>query len=394
MTKEQALENKIRVQKEGGEAWFNSNGIGALEWCTGVGKTKASLDILDRCRGEWLQQYDSPLQTIIITPTEEMRDIDWPEEFVRWNISQENVKIVCYSSYAKQDLSKYDLIILDEYHKMTEKNLLKLQDATQNKRLMLLALSATLPSKIKYEEDRGRIELMRSLIPTVHKITVDEAVDLGLVANFEIFVLKFFLDAFNSTVLAGSKVKPFKQTEKAAYSYLTKNVQRSMYAKNPNFKFVAISKRMNFMYNLPSKLKLAKKILEKIQDENKRTVVFAGSIDQANELCGQHVYHSESSRDALEKFQRKEISLLGAVKALNEGKNLTEPDQAIIVQVDSVDRNLVQRIGRIIRIRYNNMQFKARIIILVAANTVDETWYESAIKDFETSRIQINFVQV
>jgi superfamily II DNA or RNA helicase len=111
-------------------------------------------------------------------------------------------------------------------------------------------------------------------------------------------------------------------------------------------------------------------------------------------LCGDKVYHSESSRDALDKFQKKEISLLGAVRALNEGKNLTEPDNALIVQVDSVDRNLVQRIGRLVRVRYDNLSHKARIIILVAIDTADENWYTSAISDFDSRRIKETLVKV
>lgn len=77
-----------------------------------------------------------------------------------------------------------------------------------------------------------------------------------------------------------------------------------------------------------------------------------------------------------------------------EGKNLTEPDNAIIVQVDSVERNLVQRIGRLVRIRYDNLQHKARIIILVAKDTADENWYNAAISDFDSKRITETLVRV
>lgn len=41
-----------------------------------------------------------------------------------------------------------------------------------------------------------------------------------------------------------------------------------------------------------------------------------------------------------------------------------------------------------VRKRYDNPEFKAKIIIMVAVKTADEKWYKSAIKDFETSRIK------
>lgn len=73
---------------------------------------------------------------------------------------------------------------------------------------------------------------------------------------------------------------------------------------------------------------------------------------------------------------------------------MIEPDQALVIQVDSKERNLVQRIGRIVRKRYDNPDFKARIVILVALLTADENWFKEAIKDFETSRIKEYIVRV
>ena len=58
------------------------------------------------------------------------------------------------------------------------------------------------------------------------------------------------------------------------------------------------------------------------------------------------------------------------------------------MQLDSTERALTQRIGRMVRKRYDNSEFKAKIIIMVALKTADEKWYKSAIRDFETSRIK------
>lgn len=399
MTKEQALENKVRIQKEAEEAWLENEGYGCAELATGCGKTKIAISCIESIRHLWHQSDKGSPQILIVVPTEEMRDIDWPEEFSKWDTDISNIKFVCYAALLKEKLDKYAMIIYDECHRVTIPNLRKLETLLEfPTRPYVLGLTATLP-KVAYPDDMERVHLLKRLFPTIYKITTDEAVDMGLIADFEVHVIKFNLDSVNKNIKAGSKLKPFDTTELAHYKYLTKKLQIASMAaradkRKEGFRFSAISDRAQFLYNLPSKLRLATLCLEKITSSNSRTVVFAGSIEQANVLCGDMVYHSKSNRDALEKFQKKEISLLGAVRALNEGKNLSEPDNALIVQVDSVDRNLVQRIGRLVRIRYDNLTHKAKIIILVAVDTADQNWYESAISDFDSRRIKETLVKV
>lgn len=394
MTKEQALENKARVQKEALDAVTSAGGSGVIEAATGVGKSKIGVEWIEYIRHMVLSQDGNEAKGLLVVPTEELRDSGWPEEFTKWGISPEGIKRICYSSLAKENLDKYDFILYDEYHRTTLPNLKKLIEYLKNPKVYALGLTATLPRKIVFEEDGERIHHLRTVLPIVYTLSIDEAVELGLVADFEITVLKYYLDEVNKNIAGGTVKAPFNQTEAARYKYLTRNLQlASMAAKNnpakQGFKFSAISKRTNFLYNLPSKLMLAKRCLEQLQrDTSARTVVFAGSIEQANELCGEDVYHSASTREALDKFQNKQINLIGSVRCLNEGMNLTDPTQALVVQLDSVERSIVQRIGRLIRIRYENLEFKAKIIILVALKTADEKWYESATAEFETKRIK------
>lgn len=391
VTSEQALKNKIAVQKEGKKRWFDSYCIGTLAYATGVGKSKTAIDCIEEVRHQYLQKYGEGLpQGLLVTPTEEMRDVDWPDEFSKWGVSMDGITSICYASLSKVDLSQYDYIIYDECHRLTIPNLQKLALVIGTK--MVLGLTATYP-KLKYEDDKERVDLITELLPPIHTVSTDEAVDLGLIADFEVMVLKFYLDGVTRNIPCGTKAKELR-TEKVHYAKLTKRISWAVIKKIDALKFSVISKRMNFLYNLPSKLRLAQQCLEQLTTDTKRTLVFAGSIEQAEALCGEYVYHSKSSDKYLKAFQNKDISTLGAVRCLNEGKNLKEPDQALIVQVDSVDRNLVQRIGRIVRIRYDNPEFKARIVILVAIGTADEQWYKSSIKEFETKRIREFIVRV
>jgi len=397
LTAEQALQNKIRVQQEALDAVFNNMGVGCFEGATGTGKTKVALDFIETVRKIILSTEQREIVGLLVVPTEELRDSDWPEEAAKWNVNLEGVKCICYNSLSKQQLYKYDFIIYDECHRITTPNLRLLEGVlTAVKKPYILGLTATKP-EVEYPDDTERVFLLNTLLPTVYRITVDEAVDLGLVADFEISVLYHALDSLNKNIKAGTAKDPFYQTEAAAYSFRTKSIQRAtILAKNnpkqEKLKMIQISKRAQFLYNLPSKFRLAKECFDKLQTQG-RLVVFCGSINFANNLSS-NVYHSESSDEYLKKFQNSEIDHLVTVKALNEGKNLTAPDIGLITQISSIPRDIVQRIGRLIRIRYNQMDFKARIVIIVTKDTADEKWFNQAIKHFDTKRIKSFSVNV
>lgn len=393
MTAQEALANKVRVQEEARDSWV-STPWGCLELATGCGKTKIGLDC-------WAAKGYPKL--LIVVPTEEMRDTDWPEEAVKWGYDLKDVKVVCYAVLGKQDLTKYEMIIFDECHRLTEPNLRNIDRLRYLSSMpyryrssmpyKVLGLTATMPTAA-YEEQEQRVAYLKELFPTRYKLSTDEAVDLGLISDFHVHVLKFELDTKHANIPGGTKAKPFMQTEASRYKYLTSKLQKAMITKNKNFIQIAIGERARFIYNLDSKLRLGKHCLEKLRETGKRNLIFAGSIEQANTLCGDNVYHSDSTREALDRFQRAEIDELGAVKALNEGKNLYKPDNGLILQVDSVDRNLVQRIGRLVRVRYDDLTHKALIVILVAVGTADEKWYNLAIKDFDSKRITETLVRV
>ena len=399
VTEQQARENRKRVQEEAVVVWENSNNTGCLELATGAGKTKIGLTCLERITEYFRSTKQREPNCLIAVPTEGMRDVEWPNEAELWGISLENCTIVCYATLGKVDFSKFDFMIFDECHRLTLPPLKKLQARILADPLFpYVGLTATLPRPNDFTEDFERISMMLNLMPSVYKLTTDEAVELGLIADFEIKVLKFDLDSTNLNILGGTKLKPFKQTEAGRYAYLTTNLKRAtiMAKSDPSkmgFKFSAIQKRTAFMYDLPSKLRLASLCLEELRKLG-RVVVFAGSIPQCDALCGIDVFHSQSNEDALDRFQKGDSNVIGSVKALNEGRNLLKPDAGLVVQVDSVDRNLIQRIGRLVRVRYDNMSFKATIVILVAANTADDKWFKESISGFDSKRITMNLVKV
>lgn len=393
MNKALALANKARIQQETKQSWLNNNGVGCAELATGSGKSKIGLDCLQEVRAS------GPAKTLLVTPTEGMRDTDWPDEFVKWQCPMDDVKLICQASLAKERLEKYDFIILDEYHNNTVPVLKKLFSVVDSHNPKILALTATLPKASPWPKDQERIGMLHTLAPTIYKLPTDDAVDLGIIADFEVKVLKYKLDSDNHNITVKRKGYSYTTTEASRYKELTKELQRAMYSNNEAFKFMAMQNRVQFIYNLPSKTRLAKACIEKMVNSDKRTLVMAGSIEQINKLCGDAVFHSETSDTYLNEFQEGNINLLGAVKSLDEGKNLNKLDQLLITQVQSTERRLVQRIGRVVRMDYDNIDRKALIVILVACSgevtqSCDEKWYRAAIDSFDTKRIHEAFYKL
>jgi superfamily II DNA or RNA helicase len=102
-------------------------------------------------------------------------------------------------------------------------------------------------------------------------------------------------------------------------------------------------------------------------------------------LCS-HSYHSgnKASEVNLDKFKSGEISKLSCVLQLNEGVNIPDLKQGIIMHAYGNERKSAQRLGRLLRL---NPDEKAIIHILCYTNTVDETWVIQALEQYDKNKI-------
>lgn len=374
--------------------WALTSYRGTFEGATGTGKTRAAVLAVAN------ELEKNPGAVIYIgVPTTQLRDEDWPNEFKKWGYEHllDKVKLVCHVAMDKIKVPEIDLFVWDECHHATPANCRMFDKVKVYK---ILGLTATQPKGTKSEKDREKRALIDALCPSILKVPLEDAIELELVADFEVRVLKFPLDTtdrYISVVIgkAGNK-KTVTKTESERYKELTKLLQQAVYAKgnNEGLKFMRIQQRTAFLYNLRSKEKLAKICMNKMLKDDNRTLIFCGSIRQCNDLCGPNSYHSQTDNAALDSFQEKKISYMGAVDALNEGKNLNELDQVLVVQLNSVSRKMIQRIGRAVRRRKVKdadgveRWHKALIVVLVAEGTADEKWYKESFSEFDKSRIK------
>lgn len=407
MNATQVNETKAELQEAWRSQWRKHNKKGTLAGATGIGKTKPAIDEMMELWKQWreaekmaddgspMAPYVSSPKIFLGVPTETLRDTNWPDEVAAWygdeglEMWKTCVQAECYASMHKVQGKSFHLVVLDEIHNIT---LSSARFFESNLCISVMGMTATPPDA---NRDLEKYQIVKKHCPVIFSYTLDQGVDDGVVADFEINVIMSPLDTKTKNIEAGKKGARFYTTEDAHYAYLLKQVKKLNSAAYlpgalPNMSERAMFATFalnRFIYNLPSKTTLAKKILESVRTD-KRTIIFCGSIAQANELGGIKVYHSKcktKEKEYYKEFKAGEHDIIAVVKSVNEGENIVNLDQALVVQVDSNERNLVQRIGRTVRIREGH---KAVIWIICAQGSADEKWVEKALTNFDTTKIR------
>jgi len=366
-----------KVQKEAFNAVVNNNGRGLVAMATGAGKSRVAVML-----AKHYAPTDFSSNLSLVVPTEKLRDENWKEEYDKWEATELWSKTLrlCYASASKIDSYNISLLILDEGHNITPLSATLFENNIVEN---VVLLTATLPT------DMEKIEILKKLnIPLVYNLTLDVAVKLGFVAPYKITVVYTELDAVDKYVVGGNKQNPFFQTERGMYEYLTRtidNYKGSMMSANDRIKLkFTILKRMHVIYGLKSKTNAAEFLLKNVIPLSDRSLIFCGSISQAEQVCS-GFYHSKSGDLAYNLFKAEQINRLSCVKAINEGHNFTGLDSGLIIQLNSKEKDLVQRLGRLLRFRPGH---EGHLYIIVAKGTQDEIWVNNALKSFDSSKIE------
>lgn len=340
---------------------------GLLNLAPRVGKTKIGIDIIKK---------EKPKKVLWVTPNTKLRDVDIPKEFKKWKAKTflNKTDIICYASMASH-IGKYDKIILDEYQDLTENNAEPLFNGNI-KYKTIIGLSGTHP---KHKE---KLDLYKKLkLEILSSMTIDEAVDKKLIAPYDIIVVECRLESNKKTIKAGNKKKPFLTTEANHYKYLTRLINIKLFNRETVPAFFYIN-RMRFIYNLDSKNEFAKKLLKKLKG---RTLIFSGSIEKAEQMS-KYVFHSKTDDKYLNMFKEGEIDELSLVNSGGLGHTFTNVDNLIIVQVNSNKKgDGTQKIARSLVLQEG---YKANIYILVAVDTVDESWKDKVLEDFNLDNVK------
>ena len=328
-----------------------------------VGKTKIIIDLIKR------DKYESILW---VTPSAELAEKDIPEEFIKWK-AKRYIKKLTTSTYASLPKVKgeFDIIILDENQYLTERGAKNLFDKTLTSKA-LIGMTGTSTQHF------DKIEMFNKLsLKSLYDISINKAVDIGLLSDYEINVIKVPLSD-KKDYLSGPKNNMFTTSEKKNYEYLSKKVKDSdMYS----IKFKILN-RMRAIKNSPSKLEAVKSLLKDFKEE--RTLIFCGSIKQAEDIC-EYTYHSKTNGEDLISFKEGGINRLSLVNAGGTGHTFKKVKNLVMIQTDS-DKNGISS-QKISRALLSQKGHKALIWVICLEGTQDEKWVESTLRNFDSKKI-------
>lgn len=353
-----------------------------LSWATGTSKTKAALEVMDS-----MTKMPSGLGKVYIVLKETNHEQNWKDELLKWKMWHflPNIEFFCYASLHLHQNEEVSLIILDEVHALSEIREDYLKTIKSDK---IISLSAT--------PNRAVRERLNSYKPGLYeyKIPLQMAIDSGLVPKPSIYIA--YIDLDNKEKKYEWKSPKTKKiggysillTAKTYYERLEKKIEwwdKSFKKDGHSWQENRWIQNMGLRKKLMAKLKTdaAKILLENIK--GKRFICFTGSIEQCEELGGDHAIHSKmlkQKREMLIKlFNDGDIDDIYAVGMLREGMNLNKIEAGVIVQLDNQKGSFEQMAGRSLR------AIAPELYILILRGTKDEEYLDHATRGISSQYI-------
>jgi len=349
-------------QKEFADIWLNSHRRSILLLCPRFGKIYTSINILEKVK---------PKSVLIAYPDNKIKD-SWQSDFEDRGYDDSNVTYTTHLSLKKVADNKYDIIIIDEIHLLSEAQIEVCKELFINNPC-ILGLTGTLSS---WTERTLEEELDLHVIATY---PIEKAIEEGVIVDYEIHVIKVPLD---NTVMQDYKGK--QKTEKKqfdAISWVINKLQNS----GSDTMFMRLA-RMRLIQSSLAKTIATKKLLAAHKDE--RVLVFCGTTAVADNL-GIPSYHNKSKEKSIfEDFAEGEGKHLAVVKIGNTGVTYKPLDKVIINYFDSNAENLAQKINRCMAMEYNTPDKKAHIYIVSTTEPTELKWLQKALEFFDENKIK------
>jgi superfamily II DNA or RNA helicase len=329
-----------------------------INWETGIGKTLPALQAAHEIGGKWLWVMSQNVQEKNILA-----------ECKKFKIKPDII-FVNYMSLNKHIGLEYTGIILDECHRLTVKSA-KTLPKIKHEYCICLSASITPERRVVLKEFTGYVKAW--------KITLKEGMKLGIIPPMTIVGVEMPLDLDDNVHTAA--MKRFSSTAPVYMTFDEYVFNSKKYISN-DFVIRActlkeylqvIENEMEFWkqqyYNKKQEWMrdtrwlplggLRKRVLAEhkanylniIQEhlKGKRYVIFAESIEQLDKLQGEKIHSKLPKEDvekAIKKFNSGKVDVLCTVRMLNEGINLGNIDAVVILSLNGIDVQNIQRRGR------------------------------------------------
>jgi hypothetical protein len=285
------------------------------------------------------------------------------EEIKKWQIPL-NITAITYKSLKKYSKNSYDLIVLDECHKITKDSVQQLKTISFKK---LVCMTGTYPTS------NDKKELLEYYLgcQIVFKYTIQDAVSDGNVAPYKITIVEKELNKVND-ILISTKNHKFYTSEQKNYNYLLKSISE---INNSYKKLLVTFNMMRFLNTLPSTIEYVKKYIK--QTANKRVLIFVATQEMA-EKCSQYCYYGGKDDKYYKLFHEGKINHLVLVEKATIGVTYKDLDGCLLTTINSSNSSILQKIFRTILFRPN---YISDIQILINKSTKQVEWIQKALKD-------------
>lgn len=350
-------------QNEFADEWIRKGMFGVLYLCPRFGKIYTTINILQK-RPEFVK-------ILIAYPDLKIRD-SWKADFKKRGYDDSNVTYTTYVSLKKYAKESYNLIILDEIHLMSPAQIVQVIEL-KRRNMFVLGLTGTLTAGSKKW-------LMTNLhLPVSSTYTMAQGIEEGVVADYEITIVKTPLDIYSKQVF-GKQLKTEKQQFNTC-TYLINKLQ----SEGKDASFIRLQ-RMRLIQRSVAKRDMTRDLIN--DNANERILVFCGVTDIADNLTIPS-YHSKSSeKQIFQDFADGKGNHLAVIKIGNTGVTYKPLNRVIINYFDSNAENMAQKINRCMSMEYDNPDKKARIYIVCSTEEIEIAWLNKALEFFDKTKIK------
>lgn len=367
------IETKSKEQSNALNAWHKAKSKGSIIAGTGFGKSRCGVLAVAHA-------LKDGGRAIVLVPTVQLQK-QFKEEFKKWGHTAllTRVEIVCYQTAHKLEEEHYDIVVCDEVHLGLSP--VYRQFFYKNTFDKILCMTATLPEEDEYKQ------LLKRLAPTVYTITIDQCVQKGLVAPYDVYCIPVELTNIERTAYQKAN-NLFVQCKYRLGGFDAFNEANRILRGGEGDKgaaaqfFNAIRQRKAVVQHAENKLRLALQIAE--HHESDKILTFSGTNEFTNlmaQALDGYAYHSglgKKKREyALELFKESKDAVLCSTKALNQGFDVPDVGVGIIAGLESKALPMIQRVGRLIRFKEGK---RGRVYILYVKDSQEEKWMNQATK--------------
>lgn len=376
-------------------AWQEAGYRGIIEAVTGSGKTRLALAAMDA-------HLKLGYKVLIIVPYKELMN-QWSDVirnyFQTYRVgylgdgNRQSLRFLDILIGISNSVQKYRtlppetkaLIIADEVHHYGTEASKKMLEKGYVRRL---GLTASLE-----RNDDGVEEIIKTYFKDVaYTYDYSEAIDDNVIAPFKILFLSVPMDEDEEEIYSklSQRISKLKSSLEKKYPYIfhsnsgtfSQKINRLPYLDEEVQLYKASTyKRSQMVVNMRSKLSIVKHLSSTIKKANGAFVFtqLTGINSEVSEILkseGVSIVHMDGSykpeerRAILRRFKDRQIEAIAAPKLLDEGIDVPHADLAIITGKSNSRRQLIQRLGRVVRRKQDNGI--GRIIILISKDTTED----------------------